>query len=264
LQPAVRDRALALIEAGGDVDLWEESGQRAARERVLRRLAERLRGPQPAPKRLRGPRPGPDPGVEVGDVVRLWSSDRRRSALFWVYGMHHYRQERWPRLLGLFWDGGQVPGPADLADLPYLSEVDLSAFDGDEVPDYIGVAFPHVVTVIVSRRGDELRPELGEVVAHGVRRQRHWDEDDNTLTGWEGVRSMLDGRGFDILLAVTRRRLERYGDDPHAWRREREEFWRSHQQRVRERLAFMEAVSEQHPELDSLLDPLRRMLNDGE
>ena len=53
LQADVRDRALGIIDAGADLALWEEGGNRGGRERVLRRLAARLRGPQPPPKKLR-------------------------------------------------------------------------------------------------------------------------------------------------------------------------------------------------------------------
>jgi hypothetical protein len=60
LQADVRDRALAIIDAGADLDLWAESGNRGGRERVLRRLAARLRGPQPPPKNLRRARPRDD------------------------------------------------------------------------------------------------------------------------------------------------------------------------------------------------------------
>ena len=264
LQPAVRERALAVIEAGGDLELWDESGQRAARERVVRRLATRLRGPQPRPKKLRGPRRGPDPGVEVGDIVRLWNSDRTRSALFAVFGVHEYRRQRWPWLLGLFWDGGELPGPAALARLPYLSEVDLSAFDGDEPPEYMPVAIPHVVTVMCSRRGEELRPEVGEVVARGVTRAEDWDQPLDKMTTWRGVTALLDGSGFDILLSVTRRRLERYGDDPHAWRRERAELWRAHEQSARDALAHLEALSREDPEAGPLLDQFRQMFDPPE
>lgn len=227
LQPDVRDRALALIDGGAALDPWEGAGARARRERVLRRLAQRLRGPQPAPKTLRGPRPGPHPGVEEGDVVRLWNAARSRSALFAVTGLHEYRRQRWPTLLGLYWDGGAIPDAAGLAALPYLSSVDPSAFEGDEPPEHLGVAFPFAVTVMVVRRGDELRGDRGEVVAHGVERHEDWDAPARTMTTWEGVAAELDGRGFDLALEVTRRRLARYGDDPHAWRREREELFGS-------------------------------------
>ena len=54
--PEVRDRALAIIEGGGDVNRSLEDGDEVLarqRLRVLERLAEKLRGPQPKPKRLR-------------------------------------------------------------------------------------------------------------------------------------------------------------------------------------------------------------------
>src|SRR3954447_15216828 len=77
LQPRVRDRALALIDAGADLASWSDPRERAARERGGgggggRGRGGVRRGPQPAPKRLRGPRAGPHPGVEAGDVLRLW------------------------------------------------------------------------------------------------------------------------------------------------------------------------------------------------
>jgi hypothetical protein len=60
LQPKVRDRALRIIETGGDLEMPElvEAGAAAlARRRVaLERLAGKLRGPQPKPSRPRRPR----------------------------------------------------------------------------------------------------------------------------------------------------------------------------------------------------------------
>ena len=73
LLPDVCDRALAIIDGGGDVDRWREDGDESlARERarVLERLAAKLRGPQPKPKRLRRPVVLSVP-LEVGDVVRV-------------------------------------------------------------------------------------------------------------------------------------------------------------------------------------------------
>ena len=58
LLPDVCDRALAIIDGGGDVDRWREDGDESLarqRARVLERLAAKLRGPQPKPKRLRRP-----------------------------------------------------------------------------------------------------------------------------------------------------------------------------------------------------------------
>ena len=48
LQAAVRDKALAIIAAGGDVQRWAAEDRALAhqREQVLDRLAAKLRGPQ--------------------------------------------------------------------------------------------------------------------------------------------------------------------------------------------------------------------------
>jgi hypothetical protein len=193
--------------------------------------------------------------VETGDVVRLWNTAHTRSALFAVTGVHEYRRQRWPALLGLHWDGGAIPDAAGLAALPYLSEVDLSGFDGDEPPGYMGVAFPYVVTIMVSRRGDELQPERGEVIAHGVARHEDWDAPMNTMTTWEGVAAELDHGGFDIYLEVTRRRLVRYGDDPHAWQREREDLFGPD-------TPFGRALSLHRDFLRDAMETLRRELGD--
>jgi hypothetical protein len=60
LQPEIRERALAIIEAGGDLDRPErvEAGPVAIgrRRRALEQLAAKLRGPQPKPSRPRCPR----------------------------------------------------------------------------------------------------------------------------------------------------------------------------------------------------------------
>jgi hypothetical protein len=55
----VRDRALQIIEGGGDVGRWREDADEVTarqRARVLERLASKLRGPQPKSKRIRRPR----------------------------------------------------------------------------------------------------------------------------------------------------------------------------------------------------------------
>ncbi|HKH31574.1 MAG TPA: DUF4259 domain-containing protein [Gaiellaceae bacterium] len=85
----VRDRALAMIEGGGDVARWREDGDEVLarqRERVLERLAAKLRGPQPKPKRLRRVPSLPVPPFEVGDVVRVYEEDGENEVLVLVVG----------------------------------------------------------------------------------------------------------------------------------------------------------------------------------
>lgn len=52
LQPDVRDRALQMIETDYGLDVWDEVGSGDERRAVLRRLADKLRGPQPPPADL--------------------------------------------------------------------------------------------------------------------------------------------------------------------------------------------------------------------
>ncbi|HEX6715368.1 MAG TPA: hypothetical protein VF066_18395 [Thermoleophilaceae bacterium] len=222
LQEDVRDRTLALIAAGGDLELWED-GEYAARKRALERLAEKLRGPQPAPKRLRGPRPGPDPGVDAGDVLRVWSGDRRRCALFVVAAMIPVKRSRWPFVVGLYTeeDPHDVPPPDELARLPYLS-CGTPGDDG-ELLEWALVDAPLAFGCMVSRAGDEFRPEIGAVVARGVAAPPLPPGLDDatdlgsfaTLVGEveaidlhrEATRRRLDGRG-----AAARAEFERRGE----------------------------------------------------
>lgn len=61
LSDEVRDRAIALLELGGDLQAWQRDapGDVPARTRVLRTLHARLLSPQPAPKPVRLSRPKP-------------------------------------------------------------------------------------------------------------------------------------------------------------------------------------------------------------
>jgi hypothetical protein len=70
----VRDGALGFLDHGGDLGRWEDTA--AARARVLDRWAEKLRGPQPAPKRIR-PKRSYAVRFDRGDVIRL--RDRSRA-----------------------------------------------------------------------------------------------------------------------------------------------------------------------------------------
>jgi hypothetical protein len=241
LQPDVRDRALAVVAEGGDLELWEGDVERAA---ALGELAERLRGPQRKPKRLRRHKAGPDPGVATGDVLRIRSPDERRAALFHVLDVSRERGERWPVLLGLFWPpaspSAPLPPEDELARLPYLSTTDLTAFEpGEQIPPSLPCTYPHVFAVMVGEPGDAFGPSIGEVVARGIARENPLDgagaltlpgglsgEDaddlewpaptafDNMYGSFEVV--MEDVAAIDVFLEVTRRRIERFGDVPYA------------------------------------------------
>jgi hypothetical protein len=239
LQPDVRDRALEVIAAGTGLELWDESGLLDARRAVLARLAAKLRGPQPKPKRLRGPR-SVDPGVAIGDVVRIHDERRTVSVLFAVVGMsHEIAKQPCPLLLGLFTD---PDGPIDaeaLATAPYLSDLDFTAFDGEEPPEHMGIAHPALTWVLTSAR--HRLSDVGEIVARGVTRSSHDLDDDDcgSMTTWRGVQAIYcNERTMRILRRVTERRVERYGPGDGALREELSARIAEHEIRLREAAAI--------------------------
>lgn len=219
LQDDVRDAVLALVAAGGDLELYDDD---PARARALARLADQLRGPQPKPKRLRGPRKGPAPGVDAGDVVRVFSTDRTRSMLFAVLDLRTVDNTTWPTVLALAWDGtGDVPPAAAIPRLPYLSSVDLTALDGDAASDRdVAGASPEVFSLMASRPGDEFTSAIGEVVARGVRFPAFDDigPPGDHRGGWPSVVGYLDDDVYALHLDATRRRVALYGPGHGVWR----------------------------------------------
>ena len=216
LAPEVRDRALAMIEGDVGLDVYDEAGRGARRRAVLARLAERLRGPQPAPKRLRGPR-AIDPGVRVGDVVRVRGADGTEGTPFAVIAMEERtRAQAQPLLLGLYERAG-----TDYARMPFLSTVDFTAFDGDDPPEYLALAHPHLHWLMV-RRGDRLE-DVGELVARDVQRVGPDPGPDQCVSviGWQGLAAYTSAQSLAMCRLVTQRRIEHYGEAADAWRTER-------------------------------------------
>jgi hypothetical protein len=80
LDPLVRDRTVALIDAGGDLHMWDETGSANSRRAVLATLRGRLLGPQKAAVKVRPPRRVPCP-VQAGDVFLLTLEDGRKARL---------------------------------------------------------------------------------------------------------------------------------------------------------------------------------------
>ena len=72
LEPDVRDRALAIIDAGADLAVWEREKPKLLPKRraVLEKARAQLTGPQPARRRLRPPKRELS-GLGAGDVLAL-------------------------------------------------------------------------------------------------------------------------------------------------------------------------------------------------
>lgn len=108
LEPDIRDRALAVIDAGADLAVWEQENPKllSKRRAVLEKARAQLTGPQPARKRLRPPKRELS-GLAAGDVLALVLPGR--VALLRVVCVHAHRLGEAPVLEELDFDGGEVP-----------------------------------------------------------------------------------------------------------------------------------------------------------
>jgi hypothetical protein len=169
LLPLVRDRALAIIDAGGDVDRWREDGDASLarqRERVLDRLAAKLRGPQPQPKRLRRSKAW-SVSLEVGDVVLVRAQrDGEHDGLVVVVGHGDGLApgELYPIVVPLDWDGDELPERDRIAALPLLS-------------DPISPEEPLLILVSTFSKKDAFGSDFGEVVMQGMPTEVRADPD---------------------------------------------------------------------------------------
>jgi hypothetical protein len=209
----VRDRALRIIDAGGDVARWaeEDEGLARQRQRVLNRLAEKLRGLQPKPKKIRPPRVLAVP-FDVGDVIHVRDPDGQAEALFLVVDQADgvAKGEQNPVLAPLLWVGGPLPPREELERLPVLVT--------DE-PD--GKSLRAALTVATTHRKDSVfGPHLGEVIAKGVIRQRPGDHRNGAVHGgevvtswaeWPTVARVIKGGAFRRKLELTRSHAQRRG-----------------------------------------------------
>jgi hypothetical protein len=206
LQPHVRDTALKLIDAGGDLELWEDDPAGARRRaKALEKLAAELRGPQPAPKTLKRPRPQTTK-LEIGDVVHI--RGERAEAHYVVVELVRYSYGICPVVAELLWDGGEIPDHETLARLPLLHE---EVFRNEATRPV-----QHFWSVDDPSRGKRALSNFGLVVARGVLRpdaadvlrdQSRGFADGPTVSGsdWEGMAAFLGGPWHRRLVETTRR-----------------------------------------------------------
>jgi hypothetical protein len=197
LQPLVRDRALAIIDAGGDLDSWknESAAFVRAREKALAALAKKLRGPQPPPKTLKRPKPRVSP-LEIGDVVHV--RGERAEGLLVVVGMAETSVGTEPVLAELLWEGGEVPDVETLKRLPLLHEEEPPAVKLGLNEDTGPV--PHFWQIDCPSRGKRAFSNFGSVVASGVVRADAADHLRDQSRGFADGPS-VSGGGWDTLAA---------------------------------------------------------------
>lgn len=205
----VRDRALAVIDSGDDVARWRAQGEGFARQRqkVLTRLAKKLRAPQPKPKRLRRPAPAGLP-FDVGDAVRL----RGELGLTDVYAIVVTNQDGYPRgtvdpvVELVIWQRKRRPTSSELAQLPCVStRVSQRGARGLR---------PRMFVLTSSSKKDRFGPHIGELIAHGVPRPPSGDPSDGAAvsgsvltswTTWNGLTRIITWEDFQRDVELTRR-----------------------------------------------------------
>jgi hypothetical protein len=108
LDPDIRDRALAVLDSGADLEAWEKENPKgvAKRRAVLENARSQLTGAQPIRKRVRPPKRVLS-GLAAGDVLALALPGR--VALLRVVRVHVHRLGETPILEELEFDGADVP-----------------------------------------------------------------------------------------------------------------------------------------------------------
>jgi hypothetical protein len=180
LEPDVRDRALAIIDAGADLAVWERENPKllAKRRAVLENARARLTGPQPARRRLRPPKRVLS-GLAAGDVLAL--ALPQRLALLRVVRVRAHRLGESPVLEELDFDGTELPARDALERLgpkvndpitfmhPLSSDTRIFAFVNQRI-DWQDAGFQKVQTI-----GGRLpsEPSCGPIRIHHIR-VRSW------------------------------------------------------------------------------------------
>lgn len=190
LQPAVKARAVAIIDAGGDLGRWADAGaaQIARRTRALAALRAAIVGDQPPPTDLRRPKPIASPAA-VGDLIAVrGTGEHGREAYFIVIGL----ADAWPRgstapeLVGLRWDKPRRPSAAEAMAAPLVRS------NRDQRP------LIEVYHVQGPSRGPYAFSRLGSVIATGIERPDTPapTERIQIYTLWRNLARMVDADWF--------------------------------------------------------------------
>jgi hypothetical protein len=108
LDPDIRDRALAVLDRGADLEMWERANPKLLPKRraILEKARAQLTGPQPPRRRLRPPK-RISSGLAAGDVLAL--ALPRRVTLLRVVRVRSHRRGETPVLEELDFEGAEVP-----------------------------------------------------------------------------------------------------------------------------------------------------------
>jgi hypothetical protein len=167
LDPVIRDRALAVLDRGADLEQWRQDNpkQLPKRRAELDKARAQLTGPQPARKRLRPPKIV-SAGLTAGDVLAFPLA--RSLALLRVVRVRTHRKGETPVLEELDYRGTEVPSRDALERLrpkttntiadpdPFAPDLRIFAFVAGGI-DWQQAGFQKVQTIGV-RPGDDQAP----------------------------------------------------------------------------------------------------------
>jgi hypothetical protein len=166
LDPAVRARALAILDHGAGLHLWQDDARLLSRRKAaLEKVRAQLTGPQPERKKLRPP-PRHVTDLSAGDVLAYRAGDGY--ALFRVARISESRVAVAPVLVRLRFSGEELPDPRRLR---RLRDVRLDGPRGAYLPgylscclamtikkvDYSDAGFRTIGRIDTARRGDAER-----------------------------------------------------------------------------------------------------------
>ena len=127
LDPSIRDRAIALIDRGGDLDVWARDSPKdlGKRKNALEKARAQLTGPQPARKRLKPPRRVVCDLV-AGDVL-AFDLPGGPALVRVVYVQSGGRYGELPFLEELEFDGPVLPPAEIIQQIPVVNELSPNA-----------------------------------------------------------------------------------------------------------------------------------------
>ena len=167
LDPDIRDRALAVLDRGADLEVWERDNPKLLprRRAVLEKARAQLTGEQPLRRRLRSPKPVSS-GLAAGDVLAFALPGR--VSLLRVVRVRSHRLGETPVLEELDFKGAEVPSRDALERLgPKVNDSAASAHVWSPDTRLFGFVMQRIdwqragfrkVETISARAGDEQAP----------------------------------------------------------------------------------------------------------
>ena len=182
LDLGIRDRALAVLDRGADLEMWERDDPKLLPKRraMLEKARAQLIGPQPPRRRVRPPK-RTSSGLAAGDVLAIELP--QRVALLRVVRVRSHRLGETPVLEELDFEGAEVPSPDALERLgPRVQDpivlmhalspdTRLFAFVMQQI-DWQRAGFRKVQT-IGARPGDEQAPLPGAGISWAELAERY-------------------------------------------------------------------------------------------